>query len=137
MTHIYDDIQSDSLNVLDVFLEFHPSLIVERSSQIIPNFIEQISHQNASKKSSAGSRSLNIKPDGKIQAHKWRNQVLSRLSNLLSTLLERSEHLTLGSQTEEKGEGLKVIWREEEEAKASMIPRHFQNIWTNPGHKIR
>lgn len=138
MTHIYDDIQSDSLNILDIFLEFHPSLIIDRSSQIIPNFIEQISHQNTSKKSSAGGRSLSIKPDGKIQAHKWRNQVLSRLSNLLSTLLERSGYLTIESWTEEKkGEGLKVVWREEEEVKSAVIPQHFQNVWTNPGHKIR
>ncbi|XP_061186098.1 testis-expressed protein 10 homolog [Saccostrea echinata] len=135
MTHIYEDIQSDSLQVLDIFLEYYPSLIVDQSSQIIPNFIEQISHQNASKKFNAGSRSLSVKPDGKIQAHKWRIQVLSRLGRLMSTLIESTGPLTLGPEVDEKEEGSKVIWRDDEEVTCSPCPRHFQSVWTAPGCK--
>lgn len=136
MTHIYEDIQSDSLQILDVFLEHYPSLIVDRSSQIIPNFIEQISHQNNTKKSSAGNRSLSVKPDGKIQAHKWRNQVLSRLSKLLSTLLQSSGPLTYESKVIGRGEELKVLWQEEEEVSCAPTPTHFKNTWTLPGYRI-
>lgn len=136
MTHIYEDIQSDSLQILDIFLEHYPSLIVDRSSQIIPNFIEQISHQNNTKKSSAGNRSLSIKPDGKIQAHKWRNQVLSRLSKLLSTLVESSGPLKYESKIEGRDEALKVMWQDEEEVSCAPIPTHFKNTWTSPGYRL-
>lgn len=136
MTHIYEDIQSDSLQILDIFLEHYPSLIVDRSSQIIPNFIEQISHQNNSKKSSAGNRSLSIKPDGKIQAHKWRSQVLSRLSKLLSTLVESSGPLAYESKLEGRDQALKVMWQEEEEVSCTPIPTQFKKTWTSPGYRV-
>ncbi|XP_062570246.1 testis-expressed protein 10 homolog [Saccostrea cucullata] len=135
MTHICEDIQRDSLQILDIFLEFYPSLIVDQSSQIIPNFIEQISHQNASKKLNAGGRSLSVKPDGKIQAHKWRIQVLTRLGKLLSTLIESTGALNSGSVIDEKEKVVKVMWREDEEVSYAPCPSHFQNVWTSPGCK--
>nr|XP_022307369.1 testis-expressed protein 10 homolog isoform X2 [Crassostrea virginica] len=130
MTHIYEDIQSDSLKILDIFLEYYPSLIMDRSSQIIPNFIEQISHQNLTKKSSAGCRSLSIKPGGKIRAHTWRNQVLLRLSKLLSTLVKSSELSGSKGKVEEE---LKVVWKDEEEVSCTPFPAHYKKLWAFPG----
>ena len=45
MTHINDDIQQDSLVILDLCLENCPELVTASSNKIMPNFIEQISRQ--------------------------------------------------------------------------------------------
>ncbi|XP_013398988.1 testis-expressed protein 10 homolog isoform X2 [Lingula anatina] len=87
MTHIVEDIRLDALSVLDVCLEFHPKLIITGTSQLLPNFIDQIS-QCQSQGSKSGAFSLTINPSGKMGALKWRGKVLERLNRFLSVYLE-------------------------------------------------
>lgn len=63
MTHIDENIQQDSLPVLDLCLDHVPELVIQNSSRIMSNFIEQISRltQTTNKgifKSHNGSNSL-------------------------------------------------------------------------------
>ena len=46
MTHIYDDIQHDSLGFVELYLRYFPSLMVASSSQFIHNSVGMISHQS-------------------------------------------------------------------------------------------
>ena len=86
MTHIDDDIQLDSLKLVDLCLEHYPELVTGVHSSLLPNFVEQISRiSNTSKtgvdrlSGSSGSRSLLVNPGSKLSSQKWRIQVLDRL----------------------------------------------------------
>lgn len=85
MTHIYDDIQADSLQILDLLLDNFPELVISNSSQLLPNFIEQIS---CSKSSGDKKRSLTVNPNRKSSSQKWRTSVLGRLHKLLSAMMK-------------------------------------------------
>ncbi|XP_077979040.1 testis-expressed protein 10 homolog isoform X1 [Glandiceps talaboti] len=89
MTHIFEDIQLDSLKVLDLTLQHFPALVTKHSKQLLPNFVDQISRQSGGKASSADApaRALTINPTSKLSSQKWRAKVLQRLCQFLQALL--------------------------------------------------
>ncbi|XP_022787366.1 testis-expressed protein 10-like isoform X2 [Stylophora pistillata] len=92
MTHIYDDIQHDSLGFLELCLRYFPSLMVGSSSQLIQNFVSMISHQNISgtKQSNRlqhkAGKGLAVNPKGKLSSLRSRLKVLQQLLALLKAL---------------------------------------------------
>ncbi|XP_053322071.1 testis-expressed protein 10 isoform X2 [Spea bombifrons] len=93
MTHIIVDIQEDSLKILDILLEQYPDLLIDRSSMLLNNFLELISHQNNSKEKGGEKPSawtLSINPNRKITSQKWRLSVLNRLKKFLQALVRQA-----------------------------------------------
>ena len=76
MTHITEGIQEDSLKVLDILLEQNPALITDRSSILLKNFVELISHQQPSKGLVNRDRSqswiLSVNPNRRLTSQQWR-----------------------------------------------------------------
>ena len=92
MTHIYDDIQHDSLGFLELCLRYFPKLMVTSSSQLIHNFVGMISHQSTSgvKKSKGlqlnAGKGLSVNPKGKLSSLRSRLKVLQQLLTFLKAL---------------------------------------------------
>ncbi|XP_060103775.1 testis-expressed protein 10 isoform X2 [Heteronotia binoei] len=96
MTHISERIQEDSLKVLDVLLEEYPTLLMDRSSVLLNNFVELISHQQLSKQLKSRenvSWMLSVSPNRRITSQQWRLKVLLRLRKFLQVLAEGSSEL--------------------------------------------
>jgi pre-rRNA-processing protein IPI1 len=93
MTHIDEQIQADSLSVVDALLKFYPRDLIEHCSQLLPNFINLISRQTQKNTTSGtvGTRTLSVNPNSKVHAQKWRMKVLERLYNFLVALAESVE----------------------------------------------
>lgn len=92
MTHIYDDIQHDSLGFLELCLQYFPNLMVTSSSQLIQNFVGMISYQTTSgtKKTkglqhNVGKR-LSVNPKGKLSSLRSRLKILQQLLAFLKAL---------------------------------------------------
>ncbi|KAL4222115.1 Testis-expressed sequence 10 protein [Mactra antiquata] len=85
MTHIQDSIQEDSLNVLDLMLETFPKLMLTKSNQVLPNFMEQISRRQGQGKA---KRTLSTNPDSSTSTVKWRTSVFNRLHKFLSAMVK-------------------------------------------------
>ncbi|XP_056376118.1 testis-expressed protein 10 [Hyla sarda] len=94
MTHIMIGIQEDSLKILDILLEAYPDLLIDRSSMLVNNFLELISHQKSSKEMKNTEKpsmwTLSVNPNRKITSQKWRINVLSRLKKFLQALVKRA-----------------------------------------------
>lgn len=92
MTHIYDDIQHDSLGFLELCLQYFPNLMVTSSSQLIQNFVGMISYQStsATKKSKGFQlkvrKGLSVNPKGKLSSLRSRLKVLQQLLAFLKAL---------------------------------------------------
>ena len=92
MTHIYDDIQHDSLGFLELCLRYFPNLMVTSSTQLIQNFVSMISHQSTSStKKSKGlqhkvGKGLSVNPKGKLSSLRSRLKVLQQLLAFLKAL---------------------------------------------------
>jgi len=92
MTHIYDDIQHDSLGFLELCLQYFPNLMVTSSSQLIQNFVGMISYQDTSgTKKSKGlqqkvGKGLSVNPKGKLSSLRSRLKVLQQLLAFLKAL---------------------------------------------------
>ena len=92
MTHIYDDIQHDSLGFLELCLQYFPNLMVTSSSQLIQNFVGMISYQSTSAtKKSKGfqlkvGKGLSVNPKGKLSSVRSRLKVLQQLLAFLKAL---------------------------------------------------
>lgn len=96
MTHISEGIQEDSLKVLDVLLEEYPTLLMDRSSVLLNNFVELISHQQLSKRLKNRenvSWMLSVRPNRRITSQQWRLNVLLRLRKFLHVLVKGSSDL--------------------------------------------
>lgn len=97
MTHIYDDIQHDSLAFLELCLRYFPNLMVTSSSQLIHNFVGMISHQSTSHvKKSTGlqlkvGKGLSVNPKGKLSSLRSRLKVLQQLLAFLKALESSSK----------------------------------------------
>ena len=88
MTHISDEIQLDSLNFLDLLLNFFPNLVTARNSELLDNFIEQISRKMSGNSQNRSGikivdRTLLVNPESKLSSQKWRVKVLTRLQQFL------------------------------------------------------
>ncbi|XP_066440952.1 testis-expressed protein 10 [Eleutherodactylus coqui] len=94
MTHIMIGIQEDSLKILDILLEAYPDLLIDRSSMLVNNFLELISHQKTSKEIKSSEKpsmwTLSVNPNRKVTSQKWRINVLSRLKKFLQALVKRA-----------------------------------------------
>ncbi|CAN2391881.1 Testis-expressed sequence 10 protein [Pristimantis euphronides] len=94
MTHIMIGIQEDSLKILDILLEAYPDLLIDRSSMLLNNFLELISHQKSSKEIKCAEKpsmwTLSVNPNRKITSQKWRINVLSRLKKFLQALVRQA-----------------------------------------------
>ncbi|XP_077160740.1 testis-expressed protein 10 isoform X2 [Paroedura picta] len=121
MTHINEGIQEDSLKVLDVLLEEYPTLLMERSSVLLNNFVELISHQQLSKRLKNRenvSWMLSVSPNRRITSQQWRLNVLLRLRKFLHVLVVGSSELDDdGLQGENSGpqmprNALSVNWQD-------------------------
>ena len=92
MTHIYDDIQHDSLGFLELCLQYFPNLMVTSSSQLIQNFVGMISYQSTSgTKKSKGlqqnvGKGLSVNPKGKLSSLRSRLKVLQQMLAFLKAL---------------------------------------------------
>jgi pre-rRNA-processing protein IPI1 len=134
MTHIYEDIQADSLQILDLLLDHFPGLVVSNSNQILPNFIEQISRSKLDTK--RGSSALSINPNLKMASHKWRAKVLTRLHKLLSAILGNTDKTEKVSQDSQLGVKL-LTWKKSEISYVQPMPEHFTSRWRQPGFILR
>lgn len=131
MTHINDEIQVDSLTMLDYLLESHPALMISRSSQVLGNFIEQISRQSHGQ----SKRMLTSNPNSKTSSQKWRASVLTRLQAFLLAIL------TSHGVTEDVDDGATnkrsvVQWDQENALMAQSFPMFVKNHWEAPGFII-
>ncbi|XP_077125587.1 testis-expressed protein 10 isoform X3 [Ranitomeya variabilis] len=94
MTHIMIGIQEDSLKILDILLEAYPDLLIDRSSMLVNNFLELISHQKSTKELKNSEKpsvwTLSVNPNRKITSQKWRINVLSKLKKFLQALMKRA-----------------------------------------------
>ena len=103
MTHIYDDIQHDSLGFLELCLRYFPNLMVGSSSQLIQNFVGMISRQNIpGTKQSKGpqhkvGKGLAVNPKGKLSSLRSRLKILQQLLALLKALESSSNSNPLSS----------------------------------------
>ncbi|XP_013860196.1 testis-expressed protein 10 homolog [Austrofundulus limnaeus] len=94
MTHIEPGIQEDAMNVLDVYLEHYPSLLAARSTVLLTNFLELISHRQntggAKKSLDAKGRTwaLSVNPERTVTSQQWRLSVLLRLGHFLQAVVE-------------------------------------------------
>ncbi|KAF5917750.1 hypothetical protein HPG69_013587 [Diceros bicornis minor] len=108
MTHITEGIQEDSLKVLDILLEHYPALITGRSSILLKNFVELISHQQLSKGLVNRDRSqswiLSVNPNRRLTSQQWRLKVLVRLSKFLQALADGSSRLRESEGLQEQKE---------------------------------
>ncbi|XP_052032437.1 testis-expressed protein 10 [Apodemus sylvaticus] len=108
MTHITEGIQEDSLKVLDILLEHYPALITGRSSILLKNFVELISHQQLSKglvnRDRPQSWILSVNPNRRVTSQQWRLKVLARLSKFLQALADGSSRLRESEGLQEQKE---------------------------------
>lgn len=145
MTHIYDDIQADSLQFLDVLLEFYPKLVVANSNQILPNFIEQISRvksTDASSKTvtaSTSARSLSVNPNSKTSSQRWRARVLERLFKLLTAVIDNEKGTTLAQNEPAANTTSKKLKWSEDVSKCFIqpVPNMFRDHALAKGFIIR
>ncbi|XP_033761464.1 testis-expressed protein 10 homolog isoform X2 [Pecten maximus] len=142
MSHIYDDIQSDSLKILDLFLDNFAQLVIGSSNQLLPNFIEQIS---SSKTTGDKKRTLNVNPNRKTTSQKWRSTVLERLHKLLTAVMkyELTGKITPGQGQSQSGNLMSrpsckmVRWERDCDCGHLPIPQTFLSRLDSSGVLIR
>ena len=92
MTHIDENIQYNSLIILDIFIQQLPNMIYSHSYNIFENFIEQISKVTSSNTGGGGGgggnkvttrRILKNDPYKLTSTQSWRSNVLARLYKIL------------------------------------------------------
>lgn len=145
MTHIYDDIQVDSLAVLDLLLDNYPRLMIYKSSQVLFNFIEQISRQQGQ---GQAKRSLSTNPNSATSSVKWRSSVLSRLQKFLVAILKFHGESSNNKKTTETvaasaGDhemsvtSCEVTFTPDEVISVQPFPSYIRNQWEMLGFSIR
>ena len=115
LTHINENVQIDSLSVLDLILEYFPRLMIPYRHKILPSLIELVSKQgkresnssqtlNLSKVkgiSSLVSRDISFNVEGKMSSLKARTKILSKMQKILSILFEEIDKRENGEQTDD------------------------------------
>ena len=134
MTHIYDEIQMDSLSVLDILLETFPQLMVTKSYQVLTNFIDQISRKQGQV---SGSRSLTVNPNSKVSSLKWRTSVLKRLEKFLAAILNSYKKKLGKDEDSADKKGVEQLWSFEKSAGADVYPQLFKQNWEVSGFTLR
>ncbi|XP_006031412.1 testis-expressed protein 10 isoform X2 [Alligator sinensis] len=108
MTHISEGIQEDSLKVLDILLEEYPVLLTDRSSILLKNFVELISHQQLSKRLKNREKiswMLSVNPNRRVTSQQWRLNVLVRLRKFLRALVDGASELEDEEGLQQQKEG--------------------------------
>ena len=93
MTHINEEVRRDSLNLLDIYLDCFPQIVVSVNAQVLSCFVSQIS-RDASKdggptpsgQTTMEKRMLLADPGSFVATQKWRLAVLLRLKRFLQVL---------------------------------------------------
>ncbi|KAG8139636.1 hypothetical protein E2320_002399, partial [Naja naja] len=101
MTHINEEIQEDSLKILDIFLKEYPTLLRDRSTVLLNNFVELISHQQLSTQQKSRHKiswMISVNPNRRMMSQQWRLNVLVRLQKFLQILVEDSSVLEIDSE---------------------------------------
>ena len=105
LSHIDDEIQLESIKVLDTVIQFQPAFILTHAHQILPNCLEQISNSDSN---SISSGSTNSASENRMKSNKsvtklrdninanvsslhWRFLVIERIYNMLLILLNTEE----------------------------------------------
>uniref|UniRef100_A0A8B9K4Z4 Testis expressed 10 n=1 Tax=Astyanax mexicanus TaxID=7994 RepID=A0A8B9K4Z4_ASTMX len=143
MTHISQGIQEDALRVLDVLLEHYPTLLSQRHTKLLTNFLELISQRRLGKtagdRTVKGSYALSITTNRSLTAQQWRLTVLLRLGRFLQAVVEERPTEDgvacgggVGMWSEEKGvvTPVEVSWEEQIFSKGGI--RVFENSGVNP-----
>nr|XP_033785547.1 testis-expressed protein 10 [Geotrypetes seraphini] len=140
MTHIVEGIQEDSLKVLDVLLDKYPALLIDRSTMLLKNFVELISHQQLSRRVKSGDKfsawTLSVNPNRNLTSQQWRLNVLMRLKKLLQLLslasadLEGDGLLEQRENTQSCRTVLDIIW--EEHASGQQQIQMYEHGGTSP-----
>jgi pre-rRNA-processing protein IPI1 len=107
MTHIDENIQNSSLQILDLLIQYLPNLILSHYSQIFEAFIEQISKLSTIKSSSKTKRVLKNDPYKLTSTQAWRSNVLSRIYKLIS-LLTNEYHPQTSQNTNKREEHIQI-----------------------------
>lgn len=111
MTHINEEIQSDSLKLLDLCLDWFPSLFLKSCDKVFHNFLDMVSQsQGSSIKKHCGTKngtsqpfsintSMSVKPIGKLSSMKSRKDALEKLQKMVSLVLtmKRTQNLHVES----------------------------------------
>ncbi|XP_030836342.1 testis-expressed protein 10 homolog [Strongylocentrotus purpuratus] len=115
MTHIQEDVQLDSLVVMETILQHYPGLIAPHCKELLTNFINLISQQ---RNKLGSSSSLKVNPSGKLAGQKWRLKVLQMLQKFLDVMRKskEKEHLP------ERGEMSQTIKVDSTGAKPTYAP---------------
>ncbi|KAJ7313512.1 hypothetical protein JRQ81_004949 [Phrynocephalus forsythii] len=150
MTHINEGIQEDSLKVLDILLAEYPALLMDRSSVLLNNFVELISHQQLSKQLKNKEKMcwmLSVNPNRRVTSQQWRLNVLVRLRKVLQVLVEGTNELETDSEglhaqkdsADVQRSSLHVIWQEH--ANGQQPIQMYENggvqMRTNSSFKLR
>ena len=98
MTHIYEDIQLDSLRFLELCLRSFPELIAANSSQLLQNFVGLITQQSSTPvaqgkggmKPGSTGKAMIVNPKGKLSSQKSRLKILQQLFDFLKALHDQS-----------------------------------------------
>lgn len=105
LSHIDDEIQLESIKVLDTLIQFQPAFILSHAHQILPNCLEQISNSDSN---SISSGSTNNVSENRMKSNKsvaklrdninanvsslhWRFLVIERIYNMLLILFNTEE----------------------------------------------
>ena len=136
MTHIYDEIQIDSLSVLDTLLETFPHLMVTKSNQVLTNFIDQISRKQNQGQDS-GSRSLTVNPNSKLSSLKWRTSVLNRLEKFLGAILDCNKQKLGENEVSSDKKDVESQWSTEKSTCADVYSQAFKHNWEVSGFTLR
>lgn len=136
MTHIYDEVQIDSLLVLDILLETFPQLMVSKSSQVLTNFIDQISRKKGQGQVS-GSRSLTVNPNSRLSSMKWRTSVLSRLEKFLLAIVAYNKEKAGPDIVAINKLASETKWSHDKAVGVEFYPQSCQHSWETPGFTLR
>ncbi|XP_029445776.1 testis-expressed protein 10 isoform X2 [Rhinatrema bivittatum] len=147
MTHIVEEIQEDSLKILDILLKEYTALLIDRSSMLLRNFVELISHQQLSRGVKSGDKSsawtLSVNPNHKLTSQQWRLNVLIRLQKLLQSLtsdeLESDGPLEQRKSTRLCRAALDIIWEEHASGQQQIqVYEHGSSRpWVNSPFRLR
>lgn len=105
MTHIQPRIQEDSLFLLDVYLQYLPSLVLLNRDKIFPQFLDMISKLRSETKP---ERTLTLTLNKQTTSTKWRTRVLMRLVGMLKILIDHKTGKAEESTESEESEAMEL-----------------------------
>ena len=109
MTHINDEIQADSLKLLDLCLGWFPSHFLENCEKVFQNLLDMVcqsqgsslKNQTFAKRSvqKTVNRDMSMKPSGKISSLKTRKESLEKLLKIVSLVFQSKKTEEYSNET--------------------------------------